>query len=678
MVNHVGEQLGNYRLVQMVGQGGFSDVYLGEHIHLRTMAAIKLLQMRLQGSNMEQFLNEARTIASIVHPHIVRVLDFGIEDGIPYLVMDYAANGTLRQRHPKGTAMAPQSIVPYVKQIALALQFAHDHKLIHRDIKPENMLLGSNNEVLLSDFGLVLIAQSTGSAMTQEMGGTIPYMAPEQLQGRPRAASDQYSLGVVVYEWLSGERPFSGSFVEIASQHILVPPPPLYGRIPGISPTLEQVVFSALNKDPRQRFASVQAFASTLEQVCLPVRPVQFTLPNPTMLASGNESSLPTYIKPLSSELSQPTYVVTPQDQISPPGLHKPQPSPTSIPSQPTTMVTPPGSAAQAAEMNTPIPGQSSEPTYVVTPSNQPTLPVTTTSQASQPTEPDQAMLALQPGVLVRGPDGMSPRPRRRALTLLLTAIIGIVLIASIFGTILFGLRLLFLQNSNTGTGSSLNSQTASSPPLATTVVKHTSSPTPSPTQTAPPPLPQPSPSSLDPTACHTGSTGWTCSVKLSLPSSALTYINWSTSESNNLSGVVFQPPSNKLTPGQTQSVSIYVPYGDCFQGSFLFIGKNTTIVSWNCTASHNPNPTPTPTPGPSPTPTPTSGPSPTPSPTPGPSPTPSPTPGPTPTPSPTPGPSPTPSPTPGPTPTPSPTPGPTPTPTALATLVIRSGNKYL
>jgi hypothetical protein len=303
---------------------------------------------------------------------------------------------------------------------------------------------------------------------------------------------------------------------------------------------------------------------------------------------------------------------VTPQDQISPPGLHKPQPG---IPSQPTSMITPPGSAAQATEMNTPIPSQSSQPTYVVTPSIQPMLPVTTTPDASQPTEPDQAMPALQPGVLVGGPDGVSPRPRRRALTWLLAAMISIVLVASIFGAILFGLRLLVLQNSNTGTGSSSHSQTASSSPLATTVVKHVSSPTPSPspTQTAPPPLPQPSPSSLDPTACHSGPTGWTCSVKLSLPSSAPTYIDWSTRASNNLSGVVFQPPSNKLTPGQTQSVSIYVPYRDCFPGSFFFIGINTTTVSWNCTASPSPSPTPTPTPGPSPTPTPTPGPSPTP-----------------------------------------------------------------
>src|SRR6266576_2183411 len=203
MIDRVGQQLGNYRLSRLIGHGGFAEVYLGEHIHLNTQAAIKVLQIRLTGSHLEQFRNEARTIASLVHPNIVRVLDFGVEDDIPYLVMDYAPNGTLRQLHPRGTALALQNIVPYVKQVALALQYAHDRKLIHRDIKPENMLLGANGEVLLSDFGLVLLAQSTGSQTAKEMAGTLPYMAPEQINGKPRSASDQYALGIVLYEWLS-------------------------------------------------------------------------------------------------------------------------------------------------------------------------------------------------------------------------------------------------------------------------------------------------------------------------------------------------------------------------------------------------------------------------------------------------------------------------------------------
>src|SRR6266702_3092285 len=149
MADLVGQQLGRYHLVRVIGQGGFADVYLGEHIHLNTHAAIKVLQMRLVGSSMEQFRNEARTIASLVHPNIIRVLDFGVENGIPFLIMDYAANGTLRQRHPKGSRLAPATIVPYVKQIAAALQYAHDRRLIHRDVKPENMLVGRNEEVLL-------------------------------------------------------------------------------------------------------------------------------------------------------------------------------------------------------------------------------------------------------------------------------------------------------------------------------------------------------------------------------------------------------------------------------------------------------------------------------------------------------------------------------------------------
>src|SRR5215469_13614396 len=119
----VGQQFGNYRLQRLLGHGGFASVYLGEHIHLGTLAAIKVLNRWLVHGELENFSNEARTIARLEHPHIVRVLDFGVEGQIPFLVMSYASNGTLRQRHPKGARLPLATIVPYVKQVAAALQY---------------------------------------------------------------------------------------------------------------------------------------------------------------------------------------------------------------------------------------------------------------------------------------------------------------------------------------------------------------------------------------------------------------------------------------------------------------------------------------------------------------------------------------------------------------------------
>ncbi len=266
MADRTGQQFGNYRLIQLLGEGGFAEVYLGEHIYLGTQAAIKVLHTQLTSEDTDKFRTEARTIAHLVHPHIVRVLEFGVEGKTPYLVMDYAPRGTLRQRHPRGVPLPLGLIVSYVKQVADALQYAHNEKLIHRDVKPENMLLGRHGEVLLSDFGIALVAQSSRYQGTQDMAGTMAYMAPEQIQGKPRPASDQYSLGIVVYEWLSGDRPFHGSFTEIVGQHLSAYPLPLRDRVPTISPAVEQVVMIALAKDHRQRFASVQAFATALEQ----------------------------------------------------------------------------------------------------------------------------------------------------------------------------------------------------------------------------------------------------------------------------------------------------------------------------------------------------------------------------------------------------------------------------
>jgi len=340
MPSRVGQQLGHYLLMRLLGQGGFAEVYLGEHVSLRTQAAIKVVRTQLIQDEAEEFLKEARTVAHLIHPHIVRIFDFEVQQSTPFLVMDYAPNGTLRQRHPKATQVPLPIIVNYVKQVADALQYAHDQKLIHRDIKPENMLIGRLDEILLSDFGIALVAQSTLQQSTQGVVGTPYYMAPEQLQGKPRFASDQYSLGIVVYEWLTGDRPFKGAFSEVANQHMHVPPPSLSERNPQISPDVEQVVMMALSKDPHQRFATISAFANALEQasrsphffapfaptssVTLPVKaspqlglktpsalpPVQYDVVNPQSFASGATTS--------PGQLSSRTYTVTPTQLPSP------------------------------------------------------------------------------------------------------------------------------------------------------------------------------------------------------------------------------------------------------------------------------------------------------------------------------------------------------------------------
>lgn len=268
MADLVGRQLGHYRLTKLIGVGGFGEVYLGEHIHLETQAAVKVMHARslLSQEEVNDFRNEGRKIAHLTHPHIVHVLDFGIEGHTPFLVMDYAAHGTLRLRHPRGARLPMQLVLQYVRQIADALQYIHDHRMVHCDVKPENMLVGQNDELLLGDFGIATVAQSFQLVSVRNIAGTIAYMAPEQILEHPCPASDQYALGVVTYEWLTGERPFSGNFFEIIAKHGNAPPVPLRTKVSAISPYVEEVVLKALGKNPQQRFASVKTFADSLDE----------------------------------------------------------------------------------------------------------------------------------------------------------------------------------------------------------------------------------------------------------------------------------------------------------------------------------------------------------------------------------------------------------------------------
>lgn len=296
MGTRIGQQLGNYRLLRLLGQGAFADVYLAEHLQLGNLVAIKILQMRFVGENLDSFRKEARTLARLKHPHIVPVFDFDVQDGSPFLVMDYAPGGSLRQHHPRGTQLQPYQIIPYVQQVAKALQYAHMQRLVHRDVKPENMLLGPNGDVLLSDFGLVQIVQSSSRQSTKEMAGTVLYMAPEQIQGKPRPASDQYALGVVIYEWLTGEPPFQGSFTEVATQHLLAPLPSPRSKVPQIPQALERVVLKALAKDPQQRFPDVEVFARAMEQASQSAASTLLDTENP-VASQGDEEFISTFVK---------------------------------------------------------------------------------------------------------------------------------------------------------------------------------------------------------------------------------------------------------------------------------------------------------------------------------------------------------------------------------------------
>jgi serine/threonine protein kinase len=281
---YLGRRFGNYRLTTLLGKGSFATVYLGEHIYLDMPAAVKILRSQLTDADVRKFFAEARLVARLVHPHIVRVLEFDLERRVPFLVMDYAPNGTVRNRHLAGSRLNHHVILSYAEQMASAVQYIHEKKLIHRDIKPENLLLGPNDELLLSDFGIAIEARKA-SASEQVPVGTVAYMAPEQVEGRPCLASDQYALAVVVYEWLCGVRPFQGSMGEIIYQHRFVPPPSLCKRIPNLPPDVDEVVCHALAKDPRNRFESVQEFASALRNAFedrpmvvihdLPPRPAQ-------------------------------------------------------------------------------------------------------------------------------------------------------------------------------------------------------------------------------------------------------------------------------------------------------------------------------------------------------------------------------------------------------------------
>jgi serine/threonine protein kinase len=265
-LDRIGQQVGDSRLLRRLGSGTFGEVYEGEQIYLKTHVAIKVLHTQLDRTEFQRFLEEARMIAALEHPHIVRVLSFSIQQHTPYLVMQLAQS-SLKDRFALGQPQPVETILSYVRQAAEGLQHAHDQRMMHLDIKPANLLLTTQNQVLLADFGLAMVLQTQRTHQTLHgFAGTPGYAAPEQFQYKPCLASDQYALGMIVYQWLVGMLPFEGDWLAIGYQKLNQDPSPLRAKALNISSAVEDVVLRALAKAPSDRFGTVQDFAAALEQ----------------------------------------------------------------------------------------------------------------------------------------------------------------------------------------------------------------------------------------------------------------------------------------------------------------------------------------------------------------------------------------------------------------------------
>ena len=263
---------GRYRVLGRIGSGGMADVYRAEDTHLGREVALKVLHRRFaqDAEFVERFRREAKSAAGLQHPHVVGVFDRGEYEGTYYIAMEHLRGRTLKDLVNESAPLHPMRVIDLGIQILHAAGFAHRRGVIHRDFKPHNVIVDEEGVAKVTDFG---IARAGASEMTEtgSIMGTAQYLSPEQAQGHPvSAASDLYSIGVMLYEMLTGRLPFQGdSAVSIALKHLQEPPPPMSVDGLSVEPNLEAVVMGALAKDPLARWQTAEDFAAALE-ACRP------------------------------------------------------------------------------------------------------------------------------------------------------------------------------------------------------------------------------------------------------------------------------------------------------------------------------------------------------------------------------------------------------------------------
>ena len=262
---------GRYRIEDRIGTGGMSTVYRAFDETLERQVAIKLLHGHISedAPSLERFRREARTVAQLSHPHVVMVIDAGEDDGHPYIVFEHIRGETLKQRIKREGPLPVAEAVAYAIEIGRGLQAAHERNLVHRDVKPQNVLIDDEGRAKVTDFGIALGLESNQLTGAGKVIGTTDYVSPEQAMGQEvTGQSDVYSLGIVLYEMLTGNVPFTGdNHVSVAMKHINEGMPDVRRYRPEVSAVLASLVERATAKDLRTRYASMAGFVKDLEEV---------------------------------------------------------------------------------------------------------------------------------------------------------------------------------------------------------------------------------------------------------------------------------------------------------------------------------------------------------------------------------------------------------------------------
>jgi serine/threonine protein kinase len=273
----IGKTIGGYQIVEEIGQGGMATVYRAHQISMNRDVAIKILPLQFlhHAASLDRFKQEASIVARLEHRAIVPVHDYGEHEGIPYIVMRYMDGGSVDDLLAK-SPVPPGQTLQIIQQIAPALDYAHREGVLHRDLKPSNILLDANEDAYITDFGIARILGTPSNRLTTSgVVGTPSYMSPEQAQGHELdGRSDVYALGVVLFEMLTGTRPFEGETpYSVAVKHVTEAPPSICGVNPRLPRPLDPVLYKALAKNREVRFQTADELAQAL-QSALEARPI--------------------------------------------------------------------------------------------------------------------------------------------------------------------------------------------------------------------------------------------------------------------------------------------------------------------------------------------------------------------------------------------------------------------